>query len=116
MSETVLLDIDALLFERVRRLAAAKGWGQQQTLIHLLENGLFACEAELGARFDDSDASALQAAIAALEKIDDDPGFAMIGRVEPAPVAAAASLPADAAAALSPDDWIAMHARDAARR
>ena len=80
MTETVLIDIDPLLLERVRRVSAAHGWGQQQALIHLLEHGLFACEAELKARFDDSDAQALQEAIAALEQIQDDPGFSLIGR------------------------------------
>lgn len=81
MSETVLLDIDAVLLERVRRLADAKGWGQQEAMIHLLEHGLFTCEVEVAARLDDTDADALQAAIAALEQIDNDPGFALIGRV-----------------------------------
>lgn len=81
MSDTVLLDIDAVLLERVRRLASAKGWGQQEAMIHLLEHGLFACEAEVVARLDDTDADALQAAIAALEQIDNDPGFALIGRI-----------------------------------
>lgn len=83
MSETVLLDIEIVLLERVRRLAATKGWGQQEAMIHLLEHGLFACEVEVAARLDDTDAVALQAAIAALEQIDDDPGFALIGRTEP---------------------------------
>ncbi|HUH91035.1 MAG TPA: hypothetical protein VLZ76_10325 [Lysobacter sp.] len=81
MNETVLLDMDAVLLERVRRLAGAKGWGQQEAMIHLLEHGLFACEVEVAARLDDTDAVALQAAIAALEQIDSDPGFSLIGRV-----------------------------------
>ena len=68
MTETVLIDIDPLLLERVRRVATAHGWGQQQALVHLLEHGLFACEAELAARFSDNDAQALQEAIAALEQ------------------------------------------------
>jgi len=83
MTETVLIDIDPLLLERVRRVSAAQGWGLQQALVHLLEHGLFACEAELKARFDDSDAQALQEAIAALEQIQDDPGFSLIGRTAP---------------------------------
>jgi hypothetical protein len=81
MNETVLLDMDAVLLERIRRLAGAKGWGQQEAMIHLLEHGLFACEVEVAARLDDTDAVALQAAIAALEQIDSDPGFSLIGRV-----------------------------------
>jgi hypothetical protein len=82
MTENIALNIDPLLLERVRRMAAAKGWGEQQALVHLIEHGLFACEAESAARFDDTDAEALKAAIAALEQIQDDPGFASIGRVE----------------------------------
>ncbi|HEU4772926.1 MAG TPA: hypothetical protein VFS82_00175 [Lysobacter sp.] len=82
MNETVLLDMDAVLLERIRRLAGAKGWGQREAMIHLLEHGLFACEVEVAARLDDTDAVALQAAIAALEQIDNDPGFSLIGRVD----------------------------------
>ncbi len=82
MTESIVLNIDPLLLERVRRMATAKGWSEHQALGHLLEHGLFACEAELAARFNDSDADALQAAIAALEQIQDDPGFASIGRIE----------------------------------
>ena len=84
MMHTVLLDIDPVLLERIRRIATAHGWGQQDAMIHLLEHGLFACEADLTARFDESDAKVLQAAIAALQEIPDDPGFSLIGRaVEP---------------------------------
>lgn len=81
MSETLLLDIDAVLLERIRRLAAAQGWTQQAAITHLLEHGLFACEVEVVALMDDTDADALQAAIAALERIDNDPGFSLIGRI-----------------------------------
>jgi hypothetical protein len=80
MAETIPLDIDPLLLERIDRVARAHDWGRAQTLMHLLEHGLFACESELKARFDDTDAQALQAAIAALEEIQDDPGFSLIGR------------------------------------
>ena len=84
MMHTVLLDIDPVLLERIQRIATAHGWGQQDAMIHLLEYGLFACEADLTARFDESDAKVLQAAIAALQEIPDDPGFSLIGRaVEP---------------------------------
>ncbi len=83
MTHTVLLDIDPVLLERIGRVATAHGWGQQDAMIHLLEHGLFACEADLKARFDDADAKVLQAAIAALQGIPDDPGFSLIGRTEP---------------------------------
>jgi len=82
MSETLLLDIDSVLLERVRRLAMANGWTQQAAITRLLEHGLFACEVEVAASMDDTDADALQAAIAALEKIDNDPGFSLIGRID----------------------------------
>ena len=82
MTHTVLLDIDPVLLERIGRVAAAHGWGQQHAMIHLLEHGLFACEADLTARFDDTDAKVLQAAIVALQDIPDDPGFSLIGRAD----------------------------------
>jgi hypothetical protein len=101
MTDIVLHDIDALLAERIRRVADANGWTLQDALMHLLEHGLFACESELKARFTDSDALALRAAILALEKIQDDPGFAQIGRAagsgDPAEVTPAGD-PADQAA------------------
>ncbi|RPE74723.1 hypothetical protein EDC50_3135 [Vulcaniibacterium tengchongense] len=82
MTDIVLQDIDPLLLDRIRRVAAARGWSLQEASMHLLEHGLFACEAELAARFNDSDAAALREAIAALEGIPSDPGFSLIGRVE----------------------------------
>lgn len=82
MINTVLIDIDEVLLERIGRLAAAHGWGQQHAMVHLIEHGLFACEADLSARFDESDAKVLQAAIAALQDIPDDPGFSLIGRAD----------------------------------
>ncbi|HUH89753.1 MAG TPA: hypothetical protein VLZ76_03730, partial [Lysobacter sp.] len=68
MTNAVLLDIDPLLMDRIMRIASARSWGQQEAMIHLLEHGLFACEVEVAARLDDTDAVALQAAIAALEQ------------------------------------------------
>jgi len=82
MTHTVLLDINPVLLERIERIATAHGWGQQVAMVHLIEHGLFACETELNARFDDADAQVLQAAIAALQGIPDDPGFSLIGRAE----------------------------------
>ncbi len=82
MTDIVLHDIDPLLLDRIKRIAVARAWPMQEALMHLLEHGLFACEAELAARFNDSDATALQAAISALEGIPSDPGFSLIGRME----------------------------------
>lgn len=81
MTDIVLPALDPVLSERIGRLAQARNWSMQQTLLHLIEQGLYACEAELKARFNDADAQALQEAIAALENIPDDPGFSLIGRM-----------------------------------
>lgn len=82
MTHTVLLDISPLLLERIHRVATALGWGQQDAMVQLIEHGLFACESDLAARFDATDAQVLEAAIAALRQIPDDPGFSLIGRAE----------------------------------
>lgn len=81
MSETVLLDIDPVLLERVRRFAATRDWSQTAAITHLIEHGLFACETDVAVVLDDTDAHVLQAAIEALEKVEDDPGFSLIGRI-----------------------------------
>ncbi|MDQ3617446.1 MAG: hypothetical protein M3374_01750 [Pseudomonadota bacterium] len=85
MTDIVLRNIDAVLADRIRRVAEANGWASQDALMHLLEHGLFACEGELAGKLNDSDAMALQAAIAALEQVPSDPGFALIGRAPAAP-------------------------------
>lgn len=82
MTDLILHDIDPLLLDRIKRMAQARQWTLQEALMHLLEHGLFSCEAEMAARFSDSDASALQAAISALEGIPSDPGFSLIGRMD----------------------------------
>jgi len=92
MTDIILHDIDPLLLDRVKRVAQMRSWPLQEALMHLLEHGLFACEAELAARFNESDANALQAAISALEGIPSDPGFSKIGRVERSSDANAATL------------------------
>lgn len=82
MTELTIRDIGPLLLERIKRVADAHGWSQQHALMHMLETGLFECEAELASKLTDSDAMALKEAIAALEGIPNDPGFARIGRAE----------------------------------
>lgn len=79
MTDIVLRDIDALLAERIRRIADARSWALPDTLLFLLEHGLYACETG-AARLDDSESDVLQNAIAALEQVPDDPGFSLIGR------------------------------------
>ncbi len=82
MSEIILRDFDAVLLERVNRVAEAHGWNLQTALVQILEQGLFACEGELSRSLSDADARALQDAIAAMESVPSDQGFARIGRVE----------------------------------
>lgn len=80
MTDIVLRDIDTVLAERIRRVADQRGWGMSQTLLHLLEQGLFAHEGEVGVNFDAPETDALQAAIAALEQVPDDV-YAQIGQL-----------------------------------
>lgn len=82
MTEIVLRDIDPVLADRIRRVADARRWTLPQALQHLLEQGLYAVEADINVRFSDTDSDALRAAIAALEEVPNDPGFSLIGRVE----------------------------------
>ena len=82
MTEIVLRDIDPVLADRIRRVADARRWSLPQALLHLLEQGLYAVEADINVRFSDTDSDALQEAIAALEQVPNDPGFSLIGRVE----------------------------------
>jgi hypothetical protein len=85
MTEIVLRDIDPVLADRIRRVADARRWDLPQTLLYVLEQGLYAVEADMNVRFSDTDSDALRAAIAALEGVPNDPGFSLIGRVERAP-------------------------------
>lgn len=80
MSESLQIQLDAVLLERVRRVAQARGWSDTVAIRHLIEHGLFAVEPRGEPRLDDADANILQSAIAALEGIPDDPGFSLIGR------------------------------------
>lgn len=80
MSETLQIQLDAVLLERVRRVAQTRGWSDVVAIRHLIEHGLFAVEPRGEPRLDDADANVLQSAIAALEGIPDDPGFSLIGR------------------------------------
>lgn len=83
MTDIVLKDIDPSLRERIERVARARGWSLPVALQHLLEQGLFALEGGRGVRgaFDPNESGVLEAAIAAMQDVPDDPGFARIGRV-----------------------------------
>lgn len=84
MTDIILRDIDATLAERIRLIGDAHGWSMPDTLLHLLEYGLHACEGDGKARLDGAERDILGAAIQALEGVPDDPGFALIGRARPA--------------------------------
>lgn len=84
MTDLVLRDIDPMLATRIRKVAEANGWTIHQTILHLIERGLFASEG--GAlRFDSQESDVMQSVIAALETVPNDPGFSLIGRVGAAP-------------------------------
>ena len=82
MTDIVLRDIDAVLSDRIKMLAEQRGWEIHHTLLTLLEQGLYACEAGALVHLDDREATALQQAIMALEQVNDDAGFGLIGRVD----------------------------------
>ncbi len=75
MTDIVLKDIDPLLAERIRRIAAARGWSMHDTLFNLIEQGLFHCEVEVRSGFDDGEVDALTAAINALKEVPAGKGF-----------------------------------------
>jgi hypothetical protein len=84
MTDIVLRDIDPLLFERIRRIGDARGWDITDTLLQVLTHGLEGFEGGGAPVFADAESHALEAAIAALEHVPNDPGFALIGRAQPA--------------------------------
>lgn len=81
MTDIVLRDIDAILADRLKLLAEQRGWDIHRTLLTVVEQGLYACEAGALVHLDDRETNALQQAIVALEKVSDDAGFGLIGRV-----------------------------------
>jgi hypothetical protein len=80
MTDIVLRDIDPLLAERIKRLGDDHGWSVHETLLRILERGLHACEDRGPMHFEANEAGVLEEAIAAMEEVPSDPGFALIGR------------------------------------
>ncbi|MCA0393609.1 MAG: hypothetical protein LCH70_05740 [Proteobacteria bacterium] len=83
MTDIVLKDADPVLVDRIKRVADARGWTIPRALQYLLEQGLHVYEGDGSVRFENTEVDALQAAIAALEQVPDDPGYAAIGRAHP---------------------------------
>ena len=81
MTDIVLRDADPILIDRIGRVAQARDWTMAHAMQYLLEQGLHVYEGDGSVRLDTSEADALQAAIAALEGVPSDPGYASIGRV-----------------------------------
>ncbi len=75
MHDLVLRDIDPILAERIQRIGIARGWSQQETVLRLLEQGLFACEQEVRGGFESPEVDALADAIAALKLLPAGQGF-----------------------------------------
>jgi len=84
MPDLILRDIEPTLLDRVKRLADARGCSLEDALLVLLDRGL-ACTNDPDGGLDDVDARVLQEAIAALENVPSDPGFALIGRAASIP-------------------------------
>lgn len=83
MIDIVLKDADPVLVDRIKRVADSRGWPLPRALLYLLEQGLHVYEGDGSVRLDNAESDALAAAIAALEGVPDDGGYAMIGRVVP---------------------------------
>jgi hypothetical protein len=81
MTDIVLKDVDDVLADRIKRVANKRGWSLPKTLLHLLEQGLYTYEGDGKLSFDNAESDVLQAAIAALEQVPDDGGYAMIGKL-----------------------------------
>lgn len=80
MVEIVLREADAVLMDRIDRVARRSGWDRATALMHVLERGLDVCEGNGELRLENGETDALQAAYEALNDVPDDPGFARIGR------------------------------------
>ena len=85
MTDLVLRDIDPQMADRIKRLADAQGATMHDTLELLIQRGLQTCEANLHVVFNDRESNALEAAVAALESVESDKGFGLIGRAPPPP-------------------------------
>ena len=74
-----MADLDLLLAQRLERLAAKRGWTEEEALKQVVERGLASLEAEAPTALADDEADLLKAAIAAMEEIPTD-AFAAIGK------------------------------------
>lgn len=75
MTDIIMKDIDPVLADRIRRAAAARGWEIHETLLHLLELGLFSSEGEVRTGFNNQEVDVLTDAITALREVPAGHGF-----------------------------------------
>ena len=85
MTDIVLHNIDPHMAERIKRIGVVRGWDMAATLLQVLGRGLHAFEDSAAVKLGAYETGALEAAIAALEQVPSDPGFALIGRASPPP-------------------------------
>lgn len=85
MTDLVLRDIDPALADRIKQVADARGWTMHATLETLIDRGLQACESGLHVHFDPRESDALEEAIRAMQGVQNDQGFGLIGRAPPPP-------------------------------
>ena len=69
MPDLLIPDVDPQLVERIKRISLARGWTQGQTLVALLESGLFHGERVGDSHFANPEQAALAEAIAALQSL-----------------------------------------------
>jgi len=84
MTDLILSNVEPALLQRVKRLAEMRGWSVPEALVFLLDRGLSRTD-ERGDGLAALDTRVLEEAISALERVPDDPGFALIGRAPPPP-------------------------------
>ena len=81
MTDLVLRDLAPDLTGRIRKLAELQGRSMQEVVAAVLDAGVHACEVQLRKQLDLEEQAALKEAIAALERVPDDAGFGLIGRL-----------------------------------
>jgi len=81
MTDLVLRDLAPDLAGRIRKLAELQGRSMHEVVAEVLDAGVHACEVKLRKQLDLEEQAALKEAIAALERVPDDAGFGLIGRL-----------------------------------
>ena len=81
MTDLVLRDLAPDLTGRIRKLAELQGRSMHEVVAEVLDAGVHACEVKLRKQLDLEEQAALKEAIAALERVPDDAGFGLIGRL-----------------------------------